>query len=532
MHPQDSRSGNNADSGIHPTSYRSKSTIALLLCAASVIVVAAIASKAAFVSSSTDDAAAKQHAVSTQSDPAVDSASVFAFAAVDTTTVSAPGNTSSLIANASITSARAVTTKRATKPAAANGASQLRALPNSMRTVSTTVAPSLVNSASTLPQSGTPLAENSVLPTMTGPTIVRPSQSVFPLRGILFEIEGITDASSGTSGMSGAHAFRTLESFAVTVSFDSLIGWSGLTFYAQRAYRKGRNGSGEAGLLQGVSNIDADNFNDWGEVFGEQRAFGDRLRIKAGRLDFNKEFAGTDNGGDFLNPAMGFSPSITAAPTYPLPVKAANVFYAMHPQLNFAVGAFDGLKGAPAKVGGTSRFLIAQANASYAVGGGLEGRMGIGAFKHTGVFASVSESGAETADASENEIAGTSGWYLTLDQTLWNGAVSTGDDEPRTVGAFFQYGKSNPTVAGVRAHAGGGVVATGVVPGLRSGVLGLGATRVNGSDGRELIGELFYKTPLFSRLSVVMDGQRVNQADVFGSRRAGTVFTLRTIVTF
>ncbi|MEO7996503.1 MAG: carbohydrate porin [Gemmatimonadaceae bacterium] len=486
------------------------------------IVIAVLVSKAVIVSTKTDKQSKKQGTTTT-------TASIPTATLPESTRPEAASNTPTAISNTKITEAPFVAARKTKHVATIYGAATPRELSAHVGVVST--GPTLltaVNARNTQPRLLAQATAIGIIPTAPGRQPGSSWQSLRSMPGVVFEAEAITDASTGTAVMTSARSFRTHESFAITLDMDSLVGWPGLTLYAQHKNLVGGNGSGNAALVQNFSNIDADNFSAWGEVFAEQHVLGDRLRIKAGRLDFNSDFAGTDNGGDFLNASMGFSPNITAAPTFPLPTAGAIAFYAPTPKIEIGGGAFNGLDGAPAPEGSTSRFLIAQANARWSVGANLAGRTGIGYFKHTGVFAS-------TVSDSENvpvNVVGASGWYATLDQTLWSATSSPDEESTRSVAAFFQLGHSNPRVAGVRAHSGGGLTLTGVLPHLQSGVLGLGATRATSNEGREVIGELFYKTPLFSRLSVVMDAQHVNQTDGSQSRRAGNLVTLRTIVTF
>ncbi len=358
-------------------------------------------------------------------------------------------------------------------------------------------------------------------------------------KGVKFSATEITDASSGTSSMSGAHALRTHSNLELRLDFDSLFGWHGFSAYVQHKTKTGRNGSGEASFVQAFSNIDAEDFRAFGEAWVQQTLFADRLRVRAGRLDFNTEFAGTPVGASFLNAAMGFSPSITAAPTFPLPVAAANVVVSPFEGWTVSAGEFDGRSGAPAVAGQTSRFRIAQTAHEWELGGktiegaALSGRASVGAWRHTGLFARVGDG----PDA-EPTASGTSGWYATVDQTLWRGApraAATGEsaEEPTraSIAAFAQLGRSDPTVQAVQAHRGGGLTFTGLSSHRASDVLGVAMTNARWVGGRETISEVFYSMPVISHLSLVGDWQHVGRrADALS--QTGHVFTLRTILTF
>ena len=347
--------------------------------------------------------------------------------------------------------------------------------------------------------------------------------------GVTFGFEEITDASTGSTAFTGARSLRTHSDIELTLDMDSLVGWRGLTIYAQHKTKTGRNGSGEAAFVQNFSNIDADDFRAMGEVWIEQRVLRDRVSLKAGRIDFNSVFAGTDNGAAFLNASMGFSPSIVAAPTFPLPTWGVEATVSPWSLFNVGVGVFDGLDGAPAPVGGRSRFQIVQANQQWALGQSqLAGRVGVGGWRHTGLF-SARDADPDTDPA----VPGTNGWYATLDQTLWHGRSRNGDaDNYASVAAFAQVGTSSPTVQAIHAHHGGGLTVSGLLAARPSDLVGIGVTHASWGTGHETIGELFYQLPVTSHLSLVADVQRVRRLDGPGLRAYGDVVTMRTVLSF
>lgn len=349
--------------------------------------------------------------------------------------------------------------------------------------------------------------------------------------GVAFSATVINDASSGSGVTSGATAVRSFTQLELLLDLDSLFGWHGLTFAAHHSYKHGKDGSGEAGFVQGFSNIDAEDFNTFGEVFLEQQLLEGRFRLKVGRLDFNSEFAGVDNGGDFLNSSMGYSPSIAAAPTYQAPSTAINAIAQLTPHLSLLGGLFDGSGGAPAPEGGSSRFAVVQANEQWSLGQrDLPGRFGVGMFRHTGLFApAIADDAASAAD-----VHGVSGWYATLDQTLWHGHARSADaeDDRPAIAAFAQYGKSDPHVSGIHSHSGGGLTFSGMVPLPGANVIGIGSTRARWEDGRESVKELFVKQPLFSRLVLEFDVQGVDRLSFNGEHQHGKVYMMRTVVTF
>jgi porin len=349
------------------------------------------------------------------------------------------------------------------------------------------------------------------------------------LPGLTTSFTDISDMSSGTSGMSAAHGVRTHTIVSATLDLEKFTGWKGATLFAQHKIKRGANGSGAAGLMQNHSNIDADDFKAAGEIWLEQRLFQDRVRLKGGRLDFNTEFAGTDNGGSFLNASMGYSPAIAAAPTFPLPITAFNVIVTPRDGSRLSIGAFDGRDGAPAMDGASSRFYIGQFSQAWSRGDGhaFDGRISLGSWHHTGMFTA-----ADSEEDSAPTVHGTGGWYGTMDLTLWRGAASdSGASDAPSAAMFVQVGRGNPRISAVDVHQGVGLITSGFVPFRHADAIGFGVTHASWSGGRETIGEAFYQAPVGSHFTFVADLQRVSHLDGFGAR-SGFIPNLRTIVKF
>ncbi len=426
----------------------------------------------------------------------------------------APAATASLSAQPSseLTGDIAVATPTASaRPASARLASTLASA------LATVPAPQAIPSGGVWPPAGG---------TVGGAPGVALSQIHLP--GLSLALTDITDASHGSGGMRAAQGVRTHTIVDATLDLEQFVGWQGATLFAQHKMKRGVNGSGAAGLMQAHSNIDADDFRAAGEIWLQQKLFDEAVRIKAGRLDFNSEFAGTENGASFLNASMGFSPAIAAAPTFPLPISALNLIVSPRAGGHVSLGAFDGSDGAPAVPGVSSRFYIGQLSQSWSRDGhAFDGRVSLGSWHHTGLFSAVDD---EDDDA---DVHGASGWYGTMDLTLWRAARadSVSDDDAPSAAMFVQVGRGNPRLQAVNIHQGIGFVTHGLVPHRRSDAIGVGVTHAGWSGGRETIGEAFYHAPLGSHLTLVADLQHVGHLDALG-RRSGFIPNLRTIVTF
>ena len=76
---------------------------------------------------------------------------------------------------------------------------------------------------------------------------------------------------------------------------------------------------------QGLSSLDAEDFGGLGEAWVEWR-IGDAVRLKAGRVDGNTEFAAAEAASPFANPSFGLSPALGLLPSYPTPAPSLNAF--------------------------------------------------------------------------------------------------------------------------------------------------------------------------------------------------------------
>jgi porin len=344
--------------------------------------------------------------------------------------------------------------------------------------------------------------------------------------GVKLSASQIGDYSRGTGAAAAAYGSRQLNVVGVSLDLDTLAHLKGLKAFVQHKWRGGRDASAGGAFVQPYSNIDTDNFHAFGEVWLEQSLFGDRVRVKAGRIDFNTEFATTDHGGGFINSSMGYSPSITAAPTYPLPSNALNLFVKPTGSTQVGVAEFDGLGGAPARAGGSSRFRIAQVNQTWVLGArGLAGRLGAGAWQHTGLF---SRAGADPDAAPDHR--GTRGWFATIDQDLWQGGSASAT--PPTIGIFAQLGSANRAVDAISGHAGGGVTFSHMWARRPDDQFGVGTTHVRYVGGREGIQEAYYQAALFAHLQLTADLQHVSRPAIGSNGRFGTVGSLRTVILF
>lgn len=334
--------------------------------------------------------------------------------------------------------------------------------------------------------------------------------------GFSFEAALIADLSKNISGgASKAGTFRHLFDFSVELDLGPIVGVEGVTFFADFQTKEGQDGSVETGDLQAYSNIDAPDFTALYEVWYEHVFSEGGLRIKAGKIDANSEFAFVEHGSEFIHSSPGFSPTLFALPTYPDPAFGAVGFVGEGGGSYAGLGVFDGalqegistgtrgpstLFGAPADL-----FWIAEVGHAWGGDNALPGRLAIGLWHHTGTFAWFS--GGTTS--------GATGTYLVFDQLLHKEIEDSGDTQG--LGLFVQLGAADEDLSPIAYHVGVGAQREGLLPGRDADVLGLMASwallsdepGAGFSDDVELAVELFYKLQLGEGLSLKPDLQYI-----------------------
>jgi porin len=257
-----------------------------------------------------------------------------------------------------------------------------------------------------------------------------------------------------------------------------LFGWSGGTLNATFQSQAGPDGSMLIGDLQVFSNIDADGRNQVSELWYEHVWEDTPWRVRLGKVDANTQFAFVENGLEFLQSSMGFSPTIFVMPTYPDPAFSANVFYEPDEGFFTGVGIYDGslAQGIPTGSRGPGQlfrrsdvFVIGKVGWRWNAGVTLEddsaslpGRFAAGAWFHNGQF--------DRFDGASQ--SGTEGIYLLIDQTVYR--ESDDPEDGQGLGVFAQYGYADPDVSPFEHHVGAGLTWTGALPGRDEDALGLG----------------------------------------------------------
>jgi len=325
---------------------------------------------------------------------------------------------------------------------------------------------------------------------------------------------------------------RGLLDLSLTLDLGKLVGWGGGTVFLDVYSQHGGSVSDDAGDLQGISNIDADDTTELAELWYERWLVDHRLRLKVGKVDANSEFAFVETAGEFINSSAGFSPTIFVLPTYPDPAWSLNCFaYPWHGAYAGA-GLYDGASATGAATGNHTpnwlfdddRFSIGEAGLTWGGGGRVgAGRFAAGVWWHSADFTRF-DGGSEHH---------TSGLYALFEQQIWREHPDTTDDG-QGIRLFWQYGWADEEVSEVAQHLGAGVLWVGPFPGRDGDAAGGMVTLADLSDasgsgfaGDEATIELFYRLEITPFLTLKPDIQGVFNPSGDATVHDALVTTLR-----
>ncbi|WP_026374745.1 carbohydrate porin [Aestuariibacter salexigens] len=317
-------------------------------------------------------------------------------------------------------------------------------------------------------------------------------------------VDLINDSSVLLSGENkGNGATRSLASVTYAVEYES---WR---FVANAQALRGENGSEESGDLQAYSNIDETAFSKLYEIY-LQKDVNNGLTLKFGQMDANNDFAFSDNAGEFINSSMGFSPTITFMPTYPLPTLGAAAFININPANSLSAAVFSDPDNQF-----NERFFISEWRSEFST---FVTKLGM--WYQTGEIPTLNNLRVKE---------GTSGGYL-----LAEGGIDSSLFASQGSSWFVQLGTADDEVAEIVWHAGAGVVWN--APFQRaSDMTGIGISHIETSSlahaelaESETAFELFYRFQINDMLAIKPDLQLILSPAAAPDRSNAVVFTLRT----
>jgi porin len=265
-------------------------------------------------------------------------------------------------------------------------------------------------------------------------------------------------------------AYRGDVDLIATFATEKLGLWScgSLFVYGQHAH--GRGVSDDFLPIMPVSNLEAPAFTQLSELWLDQ-CLGAHVRLRLGKQDANRDFAGPRFGGNFINSSYGVAPPVPM-PSFPAPGLGAVVRADVASWLGARAGVYEGAPtihsfGEHALDDGA--FAVGALVFEHELFGQPAGNHQLGVWTHTGQHRS--------------------GIFGVLDLQLRAHPDDRGDS--RSVQLFVRGGWSEKIVGQVYLYAGGGLTVHGYLG--HDNTLGLGAGHARVDDTDETFVELFFK---------------------------------------
>ena len=297
---------------------------------------------------------------------------------------------------------------------------------------------------------------------------------------------------------------------ALTLDSHKLGLWDGATLYALVQNNHGSGINDRVGSAVGVSNLEAAPYTQLTELFVEQALFGDRLHIRIGKQDANRDFGTPRFGGNFINNNFGMFPN---APVPSYPTTGLGALVVAQPVAG-VVGKLAAYEASP-EVGGFGLGSAFRVGAGYTLAGSVSVTHHFGPGGRDGGTTSI----GAWLQADEDDAVGVTdparfdsnaGWFVQNDERLYLHDAA----DPRGATLILRYSAARDDRSQFPRYAGGSLAWHGLGP-RRNDTVGLGggyftvASQVGGTPGRGSEGflEAFYKLRLTSFASLQPDVQ-------------------------
>ena len=303
---------------------------------------------------------------------------------------------------------------------------------------------------------------------------------------------------------------------ALTLDSEKLGLWPGGTLYVLGQNNHGHGINGEVGSAVGVSNLEAEPYTQLTELFYEQTVLDDRLRVRIGKQDANRDFGTPRFGGNFLNNNFGMFPN-TPLPSYPTTGLGAIAIVTPLPWLVDKLAIYEG---SPTVGGlglgsafhhGAGYLVAASVAATHHVGPRARdgGTTSVGVWRQAHEVDEVVEVGATGAPRT---FASDAGWFVQHDERVFSHPRDPKD--PRGLTVILRASWARPDRSAFARYAGASAAWHGLGA-RRNDTTGLGAgyftiaDQLGGTPGRgsEWFVEWFYKLRLTSFASLSPDAQ-------------------------
>ena len=308
--------------------------------------------------------------------------------------------------------------------------------------------------------------------------------------GIQFGVNYIGEVLGNPSGgiKQSTHYDGVLD-VVLEADMEKMIGWKGLTFFANGYQIHGTSISGEnLGSLASVSNIEASPSTRLFELWFEQKLLDNKLSVRFGQLAADAEFFIAEGGGNFINSTFGWTTISSdnipvGGPIYPIATPGVRVSFEPNDNLKIMAGLWNGDPVGPCpddldpgqcnEHGLDFRLkdpplLIVEAAYSYnKEGAELSGTIKVGGWRHFGDFDDLKRDD-NGGDALRHD--GNHGLYAVIDQMIYR---LPGDGDPKGISIFARVAGSPSDRNQIDFYADAGLVFTGMIPARRSDALGV-----------------------------------------------------------
>ncbi|MEO7733969.1 MAG: carbohydrate porin [Kofleriaceae bacterium] len=299
---------------------------------------------------------------------------------------------------------------------------------------------------------------------------------------------------------------------ALTLDSGKLGLWDGGTLYALVQNNHGSGINGEVGSAVGVTNLEAAPYTQLTELFYEHVALDERLRIRIGKQDANRDFGTPRFGGNLINNNFGMFPN-APLPSYPTTGLGALVSATPVPWL---VGKLAVYEGSPA-VGGLGLTSAFETGAGYTIAGSVAVIHHVGPGARDGGTTSAgawwqSDDVMEVGVAAPRTFGSNAGGFLQHDEWLFSHPLDPKD--PRGLTAIVRVSWARSDRSELARYAGGSLAWHGLGP-RSNDTAGIGAgyftvaDQLGGASGRgsEWFLEAFDKVRLTNFISLQPDVQ-------------------------
>jgi len=396
------------------------------------------------------------------------------------------------------------------------------------------------------------------------PTAFAPAPSPLNLAWLsdLSQRSGVTMSGIYTgevlSNVSGGKRTGTIAEGLLELDLDidlaKSIGLKGGSFHFAGFEIHGQSLSKEyTGDLSGVSSIAAFNTARIAEYWYEQWLFDDRFSLKIGQFLTENEFYYSDYSNLFICGSFGaytfLANNFPFAPSYPMSAPAIRLLLHATAQLDFKIGLYSGstlseetnnssLPNIRARDG-----ILTFWEADYKINHEKDATGLPGSYKLGCIFHSRYD-GALNSNPGSVDRSGY-GFYLTVDQAIWQKPTSDKQAKAPSLGVFCRLGYMPPELGFVSRYVDGGFNYNGLFPGRNDDTFGIGVThsgisqeanRSNQTGGSrytsETLIEATYTAKLTSWLTLQPDFQYIIYPGATSYGRNATVIGIRATLTF